>query len=224
MSSKTTTRTVGSTLGAVVGLTALGLALPTSAHAHEQAPAQESSAAVSKASTASSHGTLYTTVNLNVRTGASIESQRITTLPKGSAVRTTGVSTKYWTQIEHDGKNRWVATKYLSDDEPASGAATASSASASGSTSSGSTTSAATASSSVWDQLAQCESGGDWSITTGNGYAGGLQFSPTTWQAYGGTGSAADASREEQIAVAERVRAGQGWGAWPACSAELGLR
>jgi nucleoid-associated protein YgaU len=81
----------------------------------------------------------------------------------------------------------------------------------------------ASAPASTWDSLAQCESGGNWGINTGNGYAGGLQFSPSTWAAYGGTGSAANASREQQIAVAERVQAGQGWGAWPACAAKLGL-
>ena len=84
-------------------------------------------------------------------------------------------------------------------------------------------TAANAASTSTWDALAQCESSGNWAINTGNGYAGGLQFSPTTWAAYGGTGSAADASREQQIAVAERVQASQGWGAWPSCSAKLGL-
>ena len=76
---------------------------------------------------------------------------------------------------------------------------------------------------SVWDQLAQCESGGNWSINTGNGYQGGLQFSPSTWSAYGGSGSAHNASRAEQIAVAERVLAAQGWGAWPSCSKKLGI-
>jgi len=75
----------------------------------------------------------------------------------------------------------------------------------------------------TWEALAQCESSGNWSIDTGNGYYGGLQFSPSTWSAYGGSGSAADASKEQQIAVAEQVLAGQGWGAWPACSAKLGL-
>jgi LysM repeat protein len=84
--------------------------------------------------------------------------------------------------------------------------------------------SAAPASGSVWDRLAQCESGGNWGINTGNGYSGGLQFSQGTWSANGGTGSASSASRAEQIRVAERVRASQGWGAWPACSARLGLR
>ena len=77
---------------------------------------------------------------------------------------------------------------------------------------------------SVWDRLAQCESGGNWGINTGNGYSGGLQFAPGTWRAHGGTGSAHNASRAEQIRVAERVRASQGWGAWPACSSKLGLR
>src|SRR5215207_3320673 len=81
----------------------------------------------------------------------------------------------------------------------------------------------ATTSTSTWDALAQCESGGNWATNTGNGFSGGLQFSPSTWAAYGGTGSASDASREQQIAVAERVQASQGWGAWPSCSAKLGL-
>lgn len=75
-----------------------------------------------------------------------------------------------------------------------------------------------------WDRLAQCESGGDWSINTGNGYYGGLQFLPATWRAYGGSGMPHQASKAEQIAVAERTLAGQGWGAWPACSSKLGLR
>lgn len=85
---------------------------------------------------------------------------------------------------------------------------------------------AAAAPDSDWDRLAQCESGGNWAINTGNGYHGGLQFSPSTWNAYGGQQYAAfasQASREQQIAVAEKVLAGQGWGAWPSCSAKLGL-
>jgi nucleoid-associated protein YgaU len=76
---------------------------------------------------------------------------------------------------------------------------------------------------STWDSLAQCESGGNWATNTGNGYTGGLQFSDSTWAAYGGTGSAANASRDQQIAVAEKVQASQGWGAWPSCASQLGL-
>lgn len=77
-----------------------------------------------------------------------------------------------------------------------------------------------------WDRLAQCEAGGNWGINTGNGYQGGLQFSPSTWNAHGGgeyAATANQASREEQIVVAEKVLASQGWGAWPSCSAKLGL-
>ncbi|ALC05270.1 Resuscitation-promoting factor Rpf1 [Corynebacterium deserti GIMN1.010] len=86
--------------------------------------------------------------------------------------------------------------------------------------------SASAAPDSDWDRLAQCESGGNWAINTGNGYHGGLQFSASTWAAYGGQEFATyayQATREQQIAVAERTLAGQGWGAWPACSAKLGL-
>jgi resuscitation-promoting factor RpfA len=80
----------------------------------------------------------------------------------------------------------------------------------------------ASADSGPWDDIAQCESGGDWSANTGNGYSGGLQFSPSTWRSHGGSGSPSSASREEQIAVAERVQASQGWGAWPSCSKKAG--
>ena len=78
--------------------------------------------------------------------------------------------------------------------------------------------------STVWDQLAQCESGGNWAINTGNGYYGGLQFNLGTWQAYGGTGLPSQASRETQIAIATKLRdASGGYGAWPGCAAKLGL-
>lgn len=79
----------------------------------------------------------------------------------------------------------------------------------------------------VWDRLAQCESGGDWSIDTGNGFSGGLQFLRSTWLGAGGGEYAPDAhlaTREQQIDIASRVQASQGWGAWPGCSAMLGLR
>jgi uncharacterized protein YabE (DUF348 family) len=78
--------------------------------------------------------------------------------------------------------------------------------------------------STVWDRLAQCESGGNWATNTGNGYYGGLQFSLGTWQAYGGSGLPSNASRETQIAIATKIRnASGGYGAWPACAASLGL-
>ena len=78
-----------------------------------------------------------------------------------------------------------------------------------------------------WDVVAQCESGGNWNINTGNGYYGGLQFSPSTWQSYGGGAFAAtadQASRSQQIAIAQKVLRAQGWNAWPTCSRKAGLR
>ncbi len=76
----------------------------------------------------------------------------------------------------------------------------------------------------VWDALAQCESGGRWSINTGNGYYGGLQFSLASWRAVGGTGYPHQHSREEQIKRGELLQQRQGWGAWPTCSRKVGLR
>ncbi|MFI7403310.1 transglycosylase family protein [Streptomyces sp. NPDC049541] len=83
---------------------------------------------------------------------------------------------------------------------------------------------ASAATASEWDKVAQCESGGNWSINTGNGYYGGLQFSASTWAAYGGTAyapQANQASKAQQIAVAEKVLASQGKGAWPVCGTGL---
>jgi uncharacterized protein YabE (DUF348 family) len=80
------------------------------------------------------------------------------------------------------------------------------------------------ASGGVWDKIAACESGGNWSINTGNGFYGGLQFTLSTWRGYGGSGMPNQASRAAQIAVAKRIQAAQGWGAWPACTAKLGIR
>ncbi|MEY6435845.1 transglycosylase family protein [Corynebacterium pseudotuberculosis] len=85
----------------------------------------------------------------------------------------------------------------------------------------------AVADGSVWDQLAQCESTGNWAINTGNGFSGGLQFTDSTWAGFGGTAYAPRAhlaTREQQIAIAQKVQASQGWGAWPACTSKLGLR
>ena len=81
------------------------------------------------------------------------------------------------------------------------------------------------ASDSTWDKLAHCESTGNWAANTGNGFTGGLQFTKSTWKAFGGgqyAASAHQASRTEQIAVAEKVLAEQGWNAWPSCSKKVG--
>ncbi|TDC61873.1 transglycosylase family protein, partial [Streptomyces hainanensis] len=89
-----------------------------------------------------------------------------------------------------------------------------------------SATGASAASVETWDAVAQCESGGDWAINTGNGYYGGLQFSQSSWAAAGGTQYAerADlASKDQQIAAAEVLLSMQGPGAWPVCGAQAGL-
>jgi LysM repeat protein len=126
-------------------------------------------------------------------------------------------------KVKHRPLPALVVTRAVSQERSA---APASSSGASTSRRSTVTRSASTSSvgGGVWDRLAQCESGGNWGINTGNGYSGGLQFAQGTWRANGGSGSAHSASRAEQIRVAERVRASQGWGAWPACSSKLGLR
>ncbi|MDH6710980.1 nucleoid-associated protein YgaU [Kitasatospora sp. MAA19] len=87
-------------------------------------------------------------------------------------------------------------------------------------------TSASAASVSTWDSVAQCESGGNWAINTGNGFYGGLQFTSSTWAAFGGTAYASQANlatKAQQISVAEKVLASQGPGAWPVCSVKAGL-
>ncbi|HET7320830.1 MAG TPA: transglycosylase family protein [Candidatus Saccharimonadales bacterium] len=79
---------------------------------------------------------------------------------------------------------------------------------------------------SVWDELAQCESGGNWAINTGNGFYGGVQFDYNTWLSNGGGAYAerADlATRDQQIAIASKVQAARGWSPWPACASKLGL-
>jgi uncharacterized protein YabE (DUF348 family) len=146
-----------------------------------------------------------------------------------------GVRTLTYEEIRHNGK---VVSKKKIDSEVTKKArtkvvligtkvvkkkkTTTSSSSKSSSKSSGSS-SPSVASGSVWDRLAKCESGGNWSINTGNGFYGGLQFTAITWRAYGGTGMPHHASRERQIAVAKKVQAGQGWGAWPGCTSKLGI-
>jgi len=83
------------------------------------------------------------------------------------------------------------------------------------------------ASTSTWNRLAQCESSGRWHINTGNGFYGGLQISASTWKGYGGKRYASlpnRASKAQQIRIAEKIKRGQGWGAWPVCSRRIGVR
>lgn len=84
----------------------------------------------------------------------------------------------------------------------------------------------AAAQDSTWDRIAACESSGDWSTDTGNGYRGGLQFTDSTWSSFGGgqfADKADEATRSEQISVARKVQSEQGWKAWPVCSKKAGV-
>jgi resuscitation-promoting factor RpfA len=115
-------------------------------------------------------------------------------------------------------KHRTIRTRHLSAVAAAAGLATLAGVTTAGS--------ASAASGATWDAVAACESGGNWSINTGNGYYGGLQFAQSTWEGFGGTSYAARAdlaSRDQQIAIAEKVLAVQGPGAWPTCSVKAGL-
>lgn len=115
-------------LVAVAGLATAGVVAPA-ANAAAEVPAGASFTAAPVAAqqtqtqTQAQTGTKYTTVALNVRTGASTDHQRITTLPKGTKVVTTGDTTEAWTEIEHNGSHRWVATRYLADQAPSASAA-----------------------------------------------------------------------------------------------------
>lgn len=87
-------------------------------------------------------------------------------------------------------------------------------------------TASSAAPASTWDKVAQCEATGNWSIDSGNGFYGGLQFTSSTWAAFGGTQYASQANQAtaaQQIAIGEKVLAAQGPGAWPICSAKAGL-
>lgn len=146
-----------------------------------------------------------------------------------------GVLTQFWNVTTVDGKetSRTLhttrvkqpavdevvveGTRVVVDSAPASTGAPRKSAPAAPSVDSGS----------VWDTLAQCESSGNWAMNSGNGFYGGLQFTRGTWLAYGGGAYAPTANlatREQQIAIAKKTQAGQGWGAWPACTRRMGLR
>ena len=120
-------------------------------------------------------------------------------------------------------RKAWIVRAAMAASTPPAPAASAQSPSSLPATSSAPSYSGGSSSGGVnWDAIAACESGGNWSTSTGNGFSGGLQFSQGTWDAYGGaqySSTAAGASPSQQIAVAQRVLAGQGIGAWPVCGA-----
>ncbi|WP_168207645.1 SH3 domain-containing protein [Microlunatus elymi] len=181
-------------------------------------------------------GTRFATTELLVRSTSGNDYNTVATVARGNTVKITGRTSNGRAEIVYNGGSRWVTAQYLSTSRPQSAATNSTSRSGSRSTSVRATSTSSggvdpsysgksrNVSDSTWDQLAMCESSGNWSINTGNGFYGGLQFTLQTWRGFGGTGMPNQASRSEQIRVAERILAVQGWGAWPACSSKLGLR
>lgn len=195
--------------------------LSSSAKAGPVAPSGDDSSD-SSASLPKVVGSRYATTELLIRTTSGNDDKSVGTVQRGATVKITGATDNGRAQVVYDGAVRWVTAEYLSTTRPSSG-------SDSNKPSSGGVDQSYNGSSrnvpdSTWDELAMCESSGNWSINTGNGFYGGLQFTLQTWHGFGGTGMPNKASRSEQIEVAERVLAVQGWVAWPACSTKLGLR
>jgi len=179
-------------------------------------------------------GSRYVTTELLVRTTSGSNDQTVATVQRGHRVDITGKVDNGRAQIIYGGAVRWVTAEYVSTTRPRSASSDDSSHRSKGGSSGGPSSaggvdqsysgSSRNVSNGVWDQLAMCESSGNWGINTGNGFYGGLQFTLQTWHGFGGTGMPNKASRSAQIQVAERVLAVQGWVAWPACSTKLGLR
>ena|GEM_PF-5930583 len=173
-------------------------------------------------------GSRYATTELLVRTTSGSGDKTVATVHRGDKLKITGAVANGRAEIVYNGVARWVTAQYLSTSRPRTGS-DSDSHSSGGGTSSGAVGTgyhggSRNVTNDVWDDLAMCESSGNWSINTGNGFYGGLQFTLQTWQGFGGNGMPNNASRDEQIRIAERVLAVQGWKAWPACSTKLGLR
>ncbi|WP_305070120.1 SH3 domain-containing protein [Microlunatus sp. Gsoil 973] len=203
--------------------------LSSNAKAGPVAPPETSSSgsAGSQAKAPRVIGSRYATTELLVRTSSGRGDKTVATVQRGDKVKITGAVANGRAEVVYDGVSRWVTAQYLSTNRPRSGPSTGSANSTSGSSGAVSTSyhgGSTNVPNGVWDDLAMCESSGNWSIDTGNGFYGGLQFTLQTWRGFGGSGMPNNAGRDEQIRIAERVLAVQGWKAWPACSTKLGLR
>ncbi len=168
--------------------------------------ASTSSGSSSSSSSLSATKTLYVNAaNVRVRTQASLSSTIITMLSKPTALKSNGKTSNGFTSIVYKGKDRWMASQYLSSSAP-------------GKTSSNAKKPALDLSrADMWDRIATCESSNRWDINTGNGYYGGLQFDLSTWESVDGQDFATRpdlATREEQITVANRLYAKRGLQPW----------
>nr|WP_304653869.1 SH3 domain-containing protein [Nesterenkonia sp. DZ6] len=178
-------------------------------------------------------GTAFTTAQVNVRMGPSTENSTMFSVRTGTKVELLEKKTTGWQEVKVNGATGWMSAQFLSTSAPATSGSTTGG-STTGSSGSGTSTAPSTSNmhnkssngpySSAWDKLAQCESGGNWKINTGNGFYGGIQFSPESWKEVGGSGFPHQATRAEQIKRGHMLWKKQGWNAWPHCTSQLGLK
>ncbi|WP_274617459.1 SH3 domain-containing protein [Nesterenkonia sp. AY15] len=180
-------------------------------------------------------GTATTTAQVNVRMGPSTENSTMFSVPTGTRVELLEKKTTGWQEVKVNGATGWMSAQFLTTSDTAtSGSGSTTGGSTTGSSGSGTSTAPSTSNmhtkssngpySSAWDKLAQCESGGNWKINTGNGFYGGIQFSPESWKEVGGSGFPHQATRAEQIKRGHMLWKKQGWNAWPHCTSQLGLK
>ncbi|WP_218220774.1 SH3 domain-containing protein [Nesterenkonia sp. Act20] len=205
-------------------------AAPSGSDGSTSAPAKKAN---STNSSSKSVGTAYSTNAVNVRMGPSVNHSAMFSVRSGTKVELLEKKKDGWQEVRVNGATGWMSAQLLTSKAPsATGPANSGSSGSSGSTSgSGSSSSSNMHTkskngpySAIWDKLAQCESGQNWKIDTGNGFYGGVQFSPESWEAVGGSGFPHEASRAEQIKRAYMLYKKQGWNAWPLCNAKLGLK
>lgn len=183
-------------------------------------------------------GVRYACAPLNVRTEPGLEAKILKQVPVRTKIHIMNRVDKDWRMVRFDKKNRWMYGPCLWKSPPAklkpapkvekpkSSSTPSRPSKPSTSPKPQPKSSAPRVSTGVWDRLAKCESGGNWSETSGT-FEGGLQFLNSTWLAQGGgkyARHAYDATREEQIAIAKKLQAAAGWGQWPVCSSKIGLR
>ncbi|MFD1345553.1 SH3 domain-containing protein, partial [Nesterenkonia halotolerans] len=178
-------------------------------------------------------GVAYSTNSVNVRMGPSTNNSAMFSVRTGTKVELLEKKKDGWQEVKVNGATGWMSAQLLTSKAPSSTGTSTSGSKNSGS--SGSTSGSSSSSnmhakskngpySAVWDKLAQCESGQNWKIDTGNGFYGGVQFSPESWEGVGGSGFPHEASKEEQIKRAYMLWKKQGWNAWPHCTSQFGFK
>lgn len=207
--------------GAIVGLSAMAigvLALPALAKTTVVVKRGDTLSGIARKAGLSSWRSIYDANASIVNPDLIFPGQTFVIPSKGDNVAARSLHSTARPVARHSSSHR--ATSHRSTWRPSTTRSTSHSATPSTSRStSASSASSASFNGGAWDRIAACESGGNWSINTGNGFYGGLQFTLSSWRAVGGSGLPNQATKATQIAMAQRLQAAQGWGAWPVCSA-----